>query len=282
MFCEHCYVYVLVYGFLFFYFSAKKGRPAITEIKSIREHFYNKNTNALISNGKLIESTNPVYDQLARITGNSKGAEYNAALRFFKKENLIAPKIYKPENEKDYAPFQLPNGNNVEKYAVDIRKNLFLDQKSGTIKNRTDFMDDVIKIIFDQSKKPCCWAMGKVTTPENELRWHGFCSNKDCSANVSLFTENNFERLHIYVGGFKANVSHSKRKYVTSKESNEKFAKLLATEAASITHAMLARELIDDDLIYPAHLPSVPAHLPSVPSVPATTKSQNEYREVKA
>lgn len=187
------------------------------------------------------------------MTGQSKQSEYNAFLRYAHKNNLLTEVC----SEEEYSDIECEKYEKKEQFSATIEPDIFFNLQTKRLKERSSYTDKLIHIVFEQAKKPCAWKLGPTRFKETGgIRISATCSMKGCNAKLELLTQKNYKELVIFVIDYDESVSHSKHRYVTEKESQQKLSALLKTESAYTTHTILANEYIGNELVYPAHLSS--------------------------
>lgn len=229
------------------------GRPINVQLQEMRTTFYERELNRLIIENHIVKSNDEVFFELAKVTGNSKQSEYNAFLRYARKNNLLI----KRSSEEEYSDVEYESYKSKEEFSAKIEPNMFFVEGTEKLKNRSSFTDTLIHIIFEQARKPCAWKLGPTQKTENgEIRIDAICSMSGCNARLLIFTQKTHTELVIVVFDYDGSVPHSKHRYVTEELSQKKLNTILSTESAFTTHTILANEYIGDDLVYPAHLSS--------------------------
>lgn len=181
----------------------------------------------IIIDGKIASYRSAVFEELRKLCGTSNtNTEQLAATRYFKKQNIIRgnepndPQIDKKSDSEDaeFTAFgDVPTKG--EKYTVDIAgMYLFWDNAEAKIKQKTQFNDHLILLIFEKTRKPCCWSLGHVFTQSGEVKIHAVCLNENCKATLIVFTENQQKSLRIIIYSYDPNISHSKKRYVTGND----------------------------------------------------------------
>lgn len=154
---------------------------------------------------------------------------------------------------EDYTNFgYVPN--NGENFSVDISKlTLFFDDESKT-KERSQFNDHLIKLIFQTTRKPCCWSFGRLFKQSGDVKLHAVCLNSKCEACLIVYTENLLSILQITIFNYDSSIQHSNKRYLTGSDEEHKVESILALESAMVTRAKLASEYLFEENDYATHL----------------------------
>lgn len=199
--------------------------------------------------------------KMGNVFGISNKIAYLAVRRYALEKNLL--KMGTSDNEADgddskdddYTIFgNIPLG--AETTVIELLHDIFFDDSANRLKTFHEFNGDLVALLFQEIRKPCCWGFGRLHNNGDELNMNAICPNEGCECGVSVITENDRKTLVVRVTNYKSNVPHSKSRYTTSETSKAKLIALLKFEAAMTVHATLANDYIASDHIYPAHLPS--------------------------
>lgn len=248
---------------LCFTFSAtlrRPGRPVDAACRFSREILFKQYLSRLIVDGKIASSSSSIYAELAEERKSTYMSEYHAFKRYANRNNLINAEPNESEcSDTDYTPFgDLAPAS--ESYSItNLDENIFVDEQK-VLKPRTEYSDVLIELIYNETKKPCCWHLGRSLTEGGNIKIYGVCTNSNCNAVLMVFITNDYSQMHIYINEYDPSVPHSKKRYLTSQPTKEKLKLLLMTESAFVVHAKLSNEYIkDNDYVYPAQLPTLGA-----------------------
>lgn len=130
----------------------------------------------IIMNGKIAPYNSNVFQELRKLCGTANtNTEQLAASRYFKQHNMIQSNLqndlqYDSQNDqhepqqtidsedKEFTAFGCVSTKG-EMFTVDIsRMDLFWDDAESKIKEKSQFNDHLIRLIFEHTHKPCCWS----------------------------------------------------------------------------------------------------------------------------
>lgn len=196
--------------------------------------------------------------EMGSMFGVSNKIAYLAVRRYALEANLLKLKSSDDDDDAEDGDFTLfgniPLGT--EKTVVELFEDIFFDDSANRLKTIHEFNSDLVALLFQEIRKPCCWGFGRLHKNGDELNINAICLNSGCKCSVSIITENERKTLVIRAANYNSNVPHTKSRYTTSETEKSKLIELLKFEAAMTVHATLANDYIASDHIYPAHLPS--------------------------
>lgn len=235
--------------------KTKPGKPTSAEVLEKRDEFYKNRMDDIVVDGQILPLKSAVFTELANECKTTVKAEYLAAKRYAKRNDLLKNRHSSDDNgDDDYTPFEGIEHHG-EKYTIDISEmDLFYDRKHSKPKPISEFNDALIKVIFEKSRKPCAWSFGRIFTQDGEVKLHALCLNKKCNATLVLYTENEQARLQLLIFNYDSTVSHVKKRYLTDVSEKEKVEALLELECAMVTRAKLANDYLFENNEYAAHL----------------------------
>lgn len=236
--------------------SVKKiGKPINVEVFTKRANFYKDHIDKIVVDGAMVPMKNAVFEELARICNSNVNTEYLAAKRYVKNNNLLKKKtLISDDSDDDYTTFEgIEHGG--ENYSINILgKDLFYDHKHSKFKPLSEFNGELIKIIFENTRKPCAWSFGKIFTQDRETKLHALCLNKNCNATLVLYTEKEQAAMRLKIFNYDQTVPHTKKRYLTDPSEKAKVEALLEIESAMVARAKLANKYLFDNNDYAAHL----------------------------
>lgn len=231
----------------------------------------------IIINGKIAPYNSNVFEELRKLCATANtNTEQLAAIRYFKQHNMIQSNLqnelhYDSQNDQHNSQQTIDSEDEEftafgcvstkgEMFTVDISAmELFRNDAESKIKEKSQFNDHLIRLIFEHTRKPCCWSFGRVFKQNNEIKIHAACLNENCKALLIIFTENNQSSLRIIIYDYDSSVPHSKKRYITGRDEKQKVEAILALESAMVTRTLLANEYLFDVNEYAAHLCSTEA-----------------------
>lgn len=203
--------------------------------------------------GKCAPVKSKIFEELRLLCKTcSNEAEHLAADRYLQQHNLIRVNTEQlsDSEDDDFTSFGLVSGNAEIFTAAISTLALFKDAESSELKKKSQFNDHLIKLIFETTRKPCCWSFGHIFTQSGEIKLHAVCLNELCDAKLIVYTENQQSVLQIRVYQYDGDVQYTKRRYVTGDDEKRKIEKLLEIESAMVTRAKLANEYIFEENEY--------------------------------
>lgn len=229
------------------------------ELAQKRKQFYEANLQEIIVDGKKAPLKSSVYD-LSKKHHTTIKAEYLAASRYLQRNNLIQTRDEQSDpDDEDYTAFGLVSQKG-EVFTLDISgKALFQEVGESNIKDKSQFSDHLTNIIFEATRKPCCWSFGRTFTQSGEVKLHAVCLNEGCNSTLVAYTDNHQSRFRNIVYNYDSNIQHSKTRYLTGNDEKQKVESILALESAMVTRAKLANKYIFEENEYAAHLCSTGA-----------------------
>lgn len=231
------------------------GRPVGDDLLLKRRAFYEDHIEEIVIDCAMAKMKSGVFAGLATLCETNVKTEYLAAKRHAEKHNLLR-KVHSDNSDDEFTAFgNVAHGG--ERYLIDISEiELFIDKEKMKCKKKSDFTGELIKMIFEQTRKPCAWSFGRVFSQDGEIKLHAVCLNGGCDARLVLYTENEQSGMRLIIYGYDPTVPHTKKRYLTSATEKSKVEALLEVESAMVTRAKLANEYMFEENEYAAHLSS--------------------------
>lgn len=215
----------------------RRGAPK-RKVSLQREKLFNKYRAKLIINNNLLPSSHNIYRKLAsKLNVSSSQTVYLHVKRFFgiqTNQKSGDVDMFADDSEEDDHVFSL-NIEHDDLIQQFIRSNAYLRGIRSYFR----------MIIWSCSNYNCDWHFDIVCSKQNQIICKGKCTNVDCTAQVSMNTDNDRRTLRIRLKNFNSNIEHTKKSLTTGAH-KERIEKLLSKNTPYVTRSLFAAEMLEE------------------------------------